>query len=72
MRLLSIICALKGMNAPAILPPGITVHPDRAVLSLSGSGGCSTISGSGGCSTISARLVLDCMGHASPVVKQLR
>ena len=63
MRLLSIICALKGMNAPAILPPGITVHPDRAVLSLSGSGGCSTIS---------ARLVLDCMGHASPVVKQLR
>ena len=45
-----------------LLPPGITVHPDRAVLSLSG----------GGCSTISARLVLDCMGHASPVVKQLR
>ena len=59
--LINPLCQIKIPSA--FLPSGIMVHPDRALLSLSG-GGCSTI--------ISARLVLDCMGHASPVVKQLR
>ena len=39
---------------------GISIHPECAVLRLSG------------IEAIRARLVLDCMGHASPVVKQLR
>ena len=47
-----------GDGVPSL--PGISVHPDLAVLRLDGG------------KTLSARLVLDCMGHASPVVRQLR
>ncbi len=44
---------------------GIVVHPDGARLSFETSSG-------GGTQELGCRLVLDCMGHASPVVKQLR
>ena len=58
---------------------GISVHPDGAALSIrSAASGGSSSSSSGssssgsGSSSISARLVVDCMGHFSPVVRQMR
>jgi hypothetical protein len=65
---------------------GLEVHPDGVALQVSGpppaasSGDGSTTSsnssggGGGGGSTrrVVARLVLDCMGHQSPIVRQIR
>jgi flavin-dependent dehydrogenase len=42
---------------------GIQVHPDGVAVGLQQGGGCSTLT---------ARLLIDCMGHASPVVRQVR
>jgi lycopene cyclase CruP len=48
----------------------MTVHPDGVRLELASGGSSNT--GVSGVSGVSARLVLDCMGHASPVVRQAR
>lgn len=58
---------------------GLRVHPDGVRLQLGGGGGGT--GGSNGAASqqrqqeegsLTARLVLDCMGHASPVVQQVR
>jgi lycopene cyclase CruP len=52
---------------------GIEVHPDGAALKISGGGSSGNGSGNGdGQRTLTARLVLDCMGHQSPVLRQIR
>jgi lycopene cyclase CruP len=60
---------------------GVDVHPDGAALRVStpsssengGGGGGGGGGGNGaGQAVLSARLVLDCMGHQSPIVRQLR
>lgn len=61
---------------------GVTVHSDGTCLQLatdspassnaSGSGSSGSASTSGAPERLVSRLVLDCMGHASPIVKQLR
>lgn len=64
---------------------GVEVHPDGVALGITGqtaAGGGPPGGGGGGslssgvrvqyATTITARLLLDCMGHASPVVRQLR
>jgi hypothetical protein len=58
---------------------GVAVHPDGAALRLDGGGGGSgnnggggNNNGGGGARTITAQLVLDCMGHQSPIVRQAR
>lgn len=59
----------------------LRVHPDGALLQLdSGGGGAGSSNGSAAQQqqqqqegrSLTARLVLDCMGHASPVVRQVR
>lgn len=47
---------------------GVDVHPEGARLSLRGG----VIDGANPSHAITTRLVLDCMGHNSPIVKQLR
>eukprot|EP00877_Chromochloris_zofingiensis_P003085 jgi/Chrzof1/12778/Cz07g07080.t1_CRUP[v5.2] len=63
------------------IPEGVQMHPDAASLTLrsSAAAGGATASTSGssdghvsGVHHIRTRLVLDCMGHASPIVKQIR
>lgn len=78
----------KHMGVPPLplclapLPPsGVTVHPDGAILSLRAGpqGPPAQASPSSAAppaltygSRLQAKLVLDCMGHASPIVRQLR
>lgn len=55
---------------------GMTVHPDGASLRIGASSGSGSSSGSNGSAQqrqgLTARLVLDAMGNASPVVQQVR
>ena len=51
---------------------GVEVHPDGAALKVSGGGGGDGGSNGSGARTLTARLVLDCMGHQSPIVRQIR
>lgn len=44
---------------------GIAVHPDGAALTIRADGSAAP-------STLTARLVVDCMGHFSPIVRQVR
>jgi hypothetical protein len=52
---------------------GITVHPDGAQLATTSFSAPSSSSSAASASRgVTARLVIDCMGHASPIVRQLR
>lgn len=55
-------------DAPALLPlgraAGVQVAPDGCCLSLKDA--------KGGATQLRARLVLDCMGHQSPIMQQIR
>jgi hypothetical protein len=53
---------------------GVEVRPDGAALRIAGGPGGEGSGGGGGAGdrTLAARLVLDCMGHQSPIVRQVR
>lgn len=52
---------------------GVEVAPNGVSLTVTGpSGGNDSGGGGGGSRKLTARLVLDCMGHQSPIVRQVR
>ena len=55
---------------------GVWVHRDGVCLQLdgggAGAGAAGGDGGAGGQQQLTARLLLDCMGHASPIVQQIR